>query len=156
MRAIVQQTSFLREAGYSLVFDYGFDTITVGIENIARVVQGVVLLSNPRRDVILTSRCQRGLVESIHGVAGLSLEREMNCRRARASRLQPEESISFTAEPFQVGMPIFAIEVDVVGNSERSESLFVECHRNAQIRDGQNDMVEHISSWSNLPCIASR
>jgi hypothetical protein len=43
-----------------------------------------------------------------------------------------------------------------VGNSERSESLFVECHRNAQIRDGQNDMVEHISSWSNLPCIASR
>jgi O-acetyl-ADP-ribose deacetylase (regulator of RNase III) len=70
----------------------------------------------------------------------------MNRVGGRLARFEPKEGVPFSAESFQIRMSVLSIIVDVMRNAQWGKGLLVERYRSRNVRNGQNDVIEHARS----------
>src|SRR3954471_24039831 len=111
--------------------------VAVRADDESGVVTGVVTRTQLRRAVVLPAGCERLAVKSIHLCAALRDEREMQRRRRRARRHQPERCLVSLPESDRIGI------VHQHSDGERRKRAQEELLCGGEIRDRDDDMVEH-------------
>ena len=125
--------------------EIGFETVTVGIENVRSVITGIVIQARAGLAVIGRARRHCCLVERVH--LGLAPGDKSNMRSlgVRIALPEPEEYATVPSKAFKVGMSfgaILAVVIDGMHDAERLESRLVKGNRLIEILDGYEDMVE--------------
>ena len=123
-----------------------FEAVAVGVENVGRVVSGIVIEPCSRFAGVAGSGLHGGSKKGVDIGFTVSDEAYVDGLRIGLTLPQPEEDSVVSAESLKVGVPrgsVLSFVVEGMFDAERSQRRFIKGYRATDIRYREEDMIQH-------------
>lgn len=117
-----------------------FETVTVGVEDIGRVIVGVVMQARARCTVVGGTISQRRRVGRVDFGLVVRHKADMHRTPLHHAFAQPEKHTSIGTEPLQIQMPrrpVLAVVIKPCGDAQRGQCRCVEINGTINVTDRQ-------------------